>query len=217
MFKIERLLLRAFKESDMDNIMELMNDERVQPFISTDYIAPLGPAYAQLFKKNLLENEKVITFILETLDTHEFVGQMNLAVVNRKNRDAEFSIMTSPRWWNIGFGSEATAWCVDYAFRELDQHRLSLSVFGGNPRAIDLYRRMGFKQEGVKRTANWNHGKWEDIVFMAILDEEWQARQKEEKDAGEWVTLQTPEIEVEESQMWREVEGCTRTPNSMSI
>ncbi|KAF9020553.1 hypothetical protein BDZ89DRAFT_1043302 [Hymenopellis radicata] len=83
---------------------------------------------------------------------------------------------------NIGFGSEVTAWCIDYAFRELGQHRFSLTVFGVNTRATDLYRRMAFKQEGVKRKVNWNHGKWEDIICMVILNAKWEVRRKEEKE-----------------------------------
>lgn len=32
-------------------------------------------------------------------------------------------------------------------------------------------------EEGRKRKANWVDGKWEDIIFMAILEEEWAVRQ----------------------------------------
>lgn len=36
----------------------------------------------------------------------------------------------------------------------------------------------GLVEEGRKRKANWIDGKWEDIVFMGILEEEWAAQQK---------------------------------------
>lgn len=31
----------------------------------------------------------------------------------------------------------------------------------------------GFVEEGRKRQANWIDGKWEDVVSMGILKEEW--------------------------------------------
>ncbi|KAF9005775.1 acyl-CoA N-acyltransferase [Hymenopellis radicata] len=154
----ERLLLRAFGKRGMDNLMELLNDKRVLPFL--DGLSRLkGPRDAR----------------------HSSVRGA------REARDGEPGmrsvIRTSPRWWNIGFGSEVTAWGIDYAFRELGQHRVSLTVFGINTRATDLYRRMAFKQEGVKRKVNWNHGEWEDIICMAILDEEWRRDGKRRKNS----------------------------------
>jgi hypothetical protein len=29
--------------------------------------------------------------------------------------------------------------------------------------------------EGIKRKGNWSDGKWEDIIDMSVLDEEWAA------------------------------------------
>lgn len=45
----------------------------------------------------------------------------------------------------------------------------------------------GFTYEGANRKANWNHGKWEDIVHMAMLDEEWAEKREIERDG--WVEL----------------------------
>lgn len=45
--------------------------------------------------------------------------------------------------------------------------------------ALDVCR--GFVHEGRVRKANWIDGKWEDTVMMAILDEDWEKMQAEEK------------------------------------
>jgi ribosomal protein S18 acetylase RimI-like enzyme len=46
--------------------------------------------------------------------------------------------------------------------------RIALEVYDTNVRAITLYRRFGFEQEGVKRAARILDGRMEDIVCMAL-------------------------------------------------
>jgi len=48
----------------------------------------------------------------------------------------------APEQWGKGYATEAITFLVDYAFVELGMHKVSLSVFAGNERAVDLYRRM---------------------------------------------------------------------------
>ncbi|KAF7982261.1 hypothetical protein HWV62_29499 [Athelia sp. TMB] len=75
-----------------------------------------------------------------------------------------------------GYSSEALGWVVDYAFRWLALHRVSLSVFQSNKESISSYEKMGFVLEGVRRKANWSDGEWEDVYDMSILDEDWNAK-----------------------------------------
>jgi len=61
-----------------------------------------------------------------------------------------------------------------YAFDELNLHRVFLQVFSFNQRAINLYEKIGFKQEGQFRQALYRGGKWHDIVVMGILSTEYK-------------------------------------------
>jgi len=47
--------------------------------------------------------------------------------------------------------------------------RLELEVFASNWPAIGLYRKLGFEEEGRKRSARKIDGKSEDILLMAKL------------------------------------------------
>ena len=49
--------------------------------------------------------------------------------------------------------------------------RVELEVFHDNQRALRLYQRPGFEQEGVKRKACLREGEYHDIIVMAILRE----------------------------------------------
>ena len=64
---------------------------------------------------------------------------------------------------------------VDHAFTSLGLHRVSLSVFAFNERAIRSYVRVGFVSEGRAREAIRRDGRWLDELHMSVLEPEWRA------------------------------------------
>jgi RimJ/RimL family protein N-acetyltransferase len=78
--------------------------------------------------------------------------------------------------WGRGYGTEATALMLDHAFGTLGLHRIGLTVFEFNERAIRAYRRCGFQIEGRAREAIWRDGRWWDEVSMSVLASEWRMR-----------------------------------------
>jgi RimJ/RimL family protein N-acetyltransferase len=69
---------------------------------------------------------------------------------------------------------------LDHAFGTLRLHRVSLSVFAFNERAIRSYRRVGFVVEGRSREAIWRDGRYWDEIHMSVLDDEWEHRRRPE-------------------------------------
>ncbi|WP_374426875.1 GNAT family N-acetyltransferase [Tabrizicola sp.] len=66
---------------------------------------------------------------------------------------------------------------VDHAFRDLDAARLWLDASAENPRALKIYSRAGFRQEGCQR-AHWYRpalGRAVDLILMGLLRSEWES------------------------------------------
>lgn len=74
-----------------------------------------------------------------------------------------------------GIGSEVMKGLLKYLFEELDMHRVTLDYFTGNTRARDLYRKLGFVDEGVARDACSKDGIYYDLNLMSILKDEYFA------------------------------------------
>ncbi|MFC4617739.1 GNAT family N-acetyltransferase [Camelliibacillus cellulosilyticus] len=72
-----------------------------------------------------------------------------------------------------GYGKEAMALMLDFAFLELNLHRIQLTVFEYNPSAIALYEKLGFKKEGVYREFLARDGKRFDMYLYGLLKPEW--------------------------------------------
>ncbi len=109
--------------------------------------------------------------------TDRLVGTCALSQLDGDNGSALYHITIGEKdAWGRGFGTEATSLMIAHAFGNLGLHRVSLSVFAFNERAIRAYARCGFTIEGRAREAIWRDGTWWDEVSMSILDAEWRGR-----------------------------------------
>lgn len=75
-----------------------------------------------------------------------------------------------------GYGTEAMELVLDFAFRELNLHRIQLTVFEYNTAAIALYEKLGFTREGAHREFLHRDGKRYDMILFGILRHEWEGR-----------------------------------------
>ncbi|KZO94650.1 acyl-CoA N-acyltransferase [Calocera viscosa TUFC12733] len=204
-----RLQIRAVEPSDAPTWLRIRSQYSVLLSTTLGYVVPPGPNTWEHEKKwiegalfaGLVEVKPEFVHLRRMLHDEEqgalepsreeqekhaewerqrrAVGFLTLTVPP-KNRDAVLGIMLGAEWHALGFGTELLQWVVPYAFEQLGMHRLSLDVVGSNTTAMRLYEKVGFKEEGRKNAAIWENGGWVDLVFMAILEEEyWAERQRQ--------------------------------------
>lgn len=117
---------------------------------------------------------------IQDIKTQELIGLVDLGGNMRFHQDAFVGIgIGDPEYWGKGYGTEAMAIILRYAFMELNLHRVSLNVFGYNARAIRSYQKNGFVTEGISKNAIERDGQFWDIVWMGILRDEWLRIKKE--------------------------------------
>ena len=109
--------------------------------------------------------------------TGRIIGSCAFSQLDADNGSVLFHITIGEHdAWGHGYGGEATSLMVDHAFASLGLHRVALSVFAFNERAIRAYRRCGFVVEGRARESIWRDGRWWDELAMSVLAPEWRAR-----------------------------------------
>jgi RimJ/RimL family protein N-acetyltransferase len=64
---------------------------------------------------------------------------------------------------------------LNFAFEELNMHRVQLTVFQYNERAVALYEKLGFQKEGVYREFLHRDGKRYDMYLYGLLRSEWES------------------------------------------
>ena len=111
-------------------------------------------------------------------DTNRLIGTCAFSQLDGDNGSALFHITIGEHdAWGHGFGTEATELMLGHAFGPLGLHRIALSVFEFNERAIRAYVTCGFVTEGRSRQAIWRDGRWWDEVQMSILESDWRSRE----------------------------------------
>jgi len=120
-----------------------------------------------------------LTMAIHERSTGRLIGTCAFSQMDGENGSALYHITIGEKdVWGRGYGTEATQLMVDHAFGLLRLHRVALSVFEFNERAIRAYARVGFMIEGRAREAVWRDGRWWDEISMSVLAPEWQARKR---------------------------------------
>ena len=105
------------------------------------------------------------------------IGSCAFSQLDGDNGSALYHITLGEKdTWGHGYGTEATELMLEHAFGELGLHRIALSVFEFNERAVRSYLKVGFAVEGRARDAIWRDGRYWDEISMSVLDADWRRR-----------------------------------------
>jgi RimJ/RimL family protein N-acetyltransferase len=78
-----------------------------------------------------------------------------------------------------GFASEAAARLLDYAFGELDLHRVYAITDQENVPSVALLERLGIRGEGSFVENAWFEERWTSKYLYAVLRDEWLQKPSE--------------------------------------
>ncbi len=73
-----------------------------------------------------------------------------------------------------GLMTEALRLAIDYAFGEMNLHRISANYLPHNTRSAAVLKRLGFTVEGYARDYLLIGGRWQDHILTSLLNPEWR-------------------------------------------
>lgn len=131
------------------------------------------------------KNQNAFMFALRRGADEALVGMGGCDEVDWRNRAGWLSLALGREHWGQGYGTEALRLILRHAFMELDLHRVQLTVFAYNERALALYRKAGFTREGTFREFLWRDGLRYDMILMGMLAREWRETENLPKVLGQ--------------------------------
>ena len=141
--------------------------------------APLSTDDVQRFFYSRIMGSDFLALAIHLRDTDRLIGTCAFSQLDGDNGSTLYHITIGEHdAWGKGYGTEATELMVAHAFSRLALHRVALTVFEFNARAIRSYEKCGFVVEGRARQAIFRDGKFWDEIHMSILLEEWEALQR---------------------------------------
>jgi RimJ/RimL family protein N-acetyltransferase len=185
-FKGKKIQLRNVQAEDADLIVALPIETEVTSFAGGFVELPRGPVepvrnfFANMATRNTSDDSGNCKLAIETLEEGKWVGTVGLHNSNRRIRAAELDIWISPSGeFGKGYGKEACLILLNYAFNEMDFQRIGLGVYDINARAVELYRNLGFVEEGRFRRNYFYRGEFHDEIRMSILREEFMSQHRD--------------------------------------
>jgi RimJ/RimL family protein N-acetyltransferase len=173
------VVLRRHRSENLKAFMRWYSDPEVARL--TRYVqGPLSAEEIQRFFHGRIMGADFLAMAIHIRESERLIGTCAFSQLDGDNGSTLYHITIGERdCWGKGFGSEATELMVGHAFGRLALHRVALTVFEFNARAIRAYEKCGFTIEGRARDAIFRDGRFWDEIHMSVLAPEWEARQKQ--------------------------------------
>lgn len=170
------VILRRPQPQDLAAVVRWYHDPEIAR-LTRYQTRPMTTAEIQRsFEQRLLSPDALAYSIVEAASAR-LVGFTTFSALDIDNGSVLFHITLGEHdAWGRGLGSEATELMLEHAFERLGLHRVGLSVFSYNERAIRAYEKAGFVIEGRLRDAILREGRYFDEVQMGALASEWIGR-----------------------------------------
>jgi RimJ/RimL family protein N-acetyltransferase len=174
-----RVVLRRHTPANLGAFLRWYSDAEVAR-LTRYQDGPMRPEEIERFFTARALGPESLSLAVHIRETNRLIGTCALSQLDSDNGSALYHITIGEKdAWGQGYGTEATRLMLDHAFGTLNLHRIALSVFSFNERAIRSYMSCGFVIEGRAREAIWREGRWWDEVSMSVLKGDWEALRDE--------------------------------------
>jgi len=167
--------LRGLRDDDLPALVRWWRDPGLAVYQSGSVMPGSEAAVREMFTRWSANQDSAsgVGFSIETLPGDDapatLVGHLGVFDVRARTRSATFAIGLGAEHLGRGYGTDATRVAIEYGFREMNLHRIQLTAFAFNQRAVAAYRKAGFREEGRRRDGIFHDGAYHDEIVMSVL------------------------------------------------
>lgn len=170
----ERLTLRRMKTADASDMYEysrlpavteyLLWDPHRSPEQTKDYLHYVQKCYraGDFYDWAVISNKD-----------KKMIGTCGFTTLDFNHNCAEIGYVLNPDYWGCGIAAEAVRRVMDFAFMELNIHRIEAKYIIGNENSRRVMEKCGMSFEGVRRSSMFIKGDYRDIGVCSILYDEY--------------------------------------------
>ena len=172
----ERLILRAFRYSDVPSMMRnWVSDDEVQwmygepSYKTKEEVTALLDEYIGRNQSGYYYRWAVIE-----KESEECIGQVAYFLVDSDNRFAEIEYCIGTAFQGKGYATEATKAVIGYGFDKIGLNKVQICVRPSNKASGKVIKKCGFKEDGTLREYFFRDGAYEDRMYFSILKDEYE-------------------------------------------
>ena len=106
------------------------------------------------------------------LTGNEKIGYFRLSNYSSLNQNIYIGADLHPKFWGKKLAYPLYQKFINYLFINYNLNKISLEVLSTNIRAYNLYKKLGFIEEGIKRQEVFKNNKFVDSIIMSLLKKE---------------------------------------------
>jgi RimJ/RimL family protein N-acetyltransferase len=176
MIRGEKVYLTELDRANAETIRAWLNDPEVHRYLFVGHI-PITKEQEERYYDAQSVSSDSFNFEIHVAADDRYIGNVSLMDVSFVHRHGEIGLVVGDKEaWGKGYGGDAIATCLKFAFLTLGLHSVSIRSQEENRRALELYRRLGFVETGRERERVYSDGRFENQVVLDILEEEYRAR-----------------------------------------
>jgi len=170
----ERLLLTKITSSDCESLYNLFSNPEVvkfydlEPFTDTSQAEKLIALFDSRFKST-----SGIRWAIRMKASGQLIGTCGFNSWSEKMRHATIGYDLKPDYWNKGISTEALFEILLAAFSGIlpcgALHRIQADTIPGNVASEKVLKKLGFKEECIRRESAYVKGQYHDMKCFGIL------------------------------------------------
>lgn len=172
----ERLILNQPKESDIDDLILLLNQTSEFSENTLSMPFPYKKEDAEFWIKmseNGFKNKDAFVFAIRNKENLKLIGGMGLHGITAHQK-AEIGYWIRKDFWKKDIATEALKAVIDFGFRNLNLNKLYASHYPHNPASGKVMQKAGMQYEATLKQEYCKNGKFLDVVRYCLLSQNYQ-------------------------------------------
>lgn len=170
--KCNNLKFRRPTLNDVDELVNLKNNREAARMLGGN-----TPTYTceDLMKwvDSHNNNKEEVLLVVYDETVKKLIGHVGLYKIDNLVKKAEYGILLADdNSRGKGYGTMCTKTMVNYAFDELKLHKVYAEVIVDNKASEAMFKKCGFKVDGVLRDDNFKNDRYYDVLTMSIFENE---------------------------------------------
>jgi RimJ/RimL family protein N-acetyltransferase len=175
----ERLVLRNFKDSDLESFLSYRNDPEAAKYQGWDipYTREQGEKLIKDMKDmHAPKQGHWLQLVVELKDAGEMIGDLGCFIRSDDARQAAIGFTIAPAHWRKGYAAEAVSCLLEFLFDDLDLHRVAADCDVENTSSWRMLEKLGFRREAHFVENLFFKGVYASEYHYGQLQREWRMR-----------------------------------------
>lgn len=180
---MKEVYLLPLSVHDWELVHELYSDEEIFQYAVLSYESPPSrEAVKSRVEAWITSGQK--HYLIAYLN--EIVGLAQIYQISQLNKNSQMGILIKRGYTGRGVGTEVLKRMLHLCFssRELNLHKVEISISSENYRSIHFFESNGFVKEGVLRESIYKNDRFHDRWMYGLLKRDWITRAQEKLKSG---------------------------------